>query len=275
MSDALRMPRIALGVLTLSAGVPFAAMQWAELSAERDALDAEVQRLEAELARRGTHAEPDHGTSSAVEPASWGGRVLAGSDRDSDPALHSRLAAAEERQVELTTEAAALRRQLAHTRAELADWERTEGALDMALVDQRGSSAESDGTPSPELLDLMAQEERTRRRLAAVEQEHVSVQAEREEALAQLRREMFSNLQYSAIIGECGHRTGRRSFEDCSDKVRNALRPYWDRFEACVEEFNAIPAYTDSASAQDVAYSVQLDRGAVLMCDPALPETGR
>jgi hypothetical protein len=193
----------------------------------------------------------------------YGGSALAsGAPQD--------LAAAEEQRVQLATEAAALRRELARTRAELGGWARREGALD--LVVEPGTPRS--GAASADTLDLLEQTSRLRGRLTLADRDLEEVQVERDEALAQLRREMFNNLVYSAIIGECGHRLTPRAVDACSADVRARLSPHWSLFEACVRNTNAIPAYSQAGSAQNVNMVIRLERGAVLLCDPGLPEGG-
>ena len=260
MPRLLRITRITLGALTFGAAAPLAAMEWAELSAERDSLREEVQRLQGHL----TDEDLEDGGSTARAPATplaYGGSALAvGSSTD--------LASAEEQRVQLATEAAALRRELARTRAGLDDWERVEGTLDLA-VERRGAATNTD---RPDSIDLLDQTERLRRRLGLADRDLEEVQVERDEALAQLRREMFSNLVYSTIIGECGHRLTPRAVDACSADIRARLSPHWALFEACVRNTNAIPVYTQTERAQKVSGVLRLERGAVLMCDPGLPE---
>lgn len=258
------MPRLLVGLFTLGAAAPVIALEWRDLALERDALQARVDLLES--ARAPALGDAWSGSASpALEPAV----PYAGADLPDASALE--LARAVEGNVSLATEAASLRRQLARTRAELDGWVRPEGSLDMRLADpSRGSAVEQD----PVMLGLAEEGDALRRRLARAGRDMDEVQLERDEALAQLRREMFSNLTYSAIIGECGQRTGRRAFDDCAIQVRAALNPRWRQFEACVLNYNAIPAYSQDASAQSVMNALRLDRGAVLMCDPGLPEGG-
>lgn len=265
MARLLRLTRVAVGALTLGTAAPLAAMEWSELSAERDALQGEVQRLRAHLLRQqGSDVDADRNGADLYGPqGAYGGSPL--------PAVSSdALAIAAEEHVQLTTQAAALRRELARARAELDAWERPEGTLDIP-VELRGD----DQDPArQEYLDLLGETDQLRRRLVSSDRDLEEVQLERDEALAQLRREMFSTLLYSTIIGECGHRSTPRAVEACADEVRTALHPHWARFEACVQAFNAVPAYSQSNSARDLTNAVRLDRGAVLMCDPGLPEGG-
>ena len=144
----------------------------------------------------------------------------------------------------------------------------------MSVAGSDRSPAADSAAREQKIIDLSEQQEALHRRLKAATRDVEEVQADRDEALSQLRHEMFTNLVYSAIIGECGHRSTTRGVESCSDHVWAALRPQWERFDSCVQHYNAIPAYTQAASAQQVAYAVRLDRGAVLMCDPHLPEGG-
>jgi len=181
------------------------------------------------------------------------------------------VASVAEDRLELATQAAALRRELADTRAQLASWDRTDGELDLAVGTPRGSSR---GGSQDQLIDLSGATEKLRRRLIQSDHDLEEVQVERDEALAQLRREMFSNLLYTTIIGECGQRNTQRGVAKCSDQVRDTLRPRWGRFESCVRDYNAIPAYSQETSAQNVHNALRLSRGAVLMCDPGLPEGG-
>ncbi|MCK6506036.1 hypothetical protein L6R53_22085 [Myxococcota bacterium] len=259
MPRLLQYTRVTLGALTIGAAAPLAAMQWADLAAERDALRQEVQRLQAQGAMD-TGAAPERPAQATV---SYGGSAL-GEGAWTD------LAEAEEQRVQLATEAASLRRELARTRAELQGWERAEGSLDL-VVESRGATT---GAPAPETLDLLEQTRQLRGRLSLADRDLDEVQVERDEALAQLRREMFNNLVYSAIIGECGHRLTPRAVDACSAEVRARLSPHWSLFESCVRNTNAIPAYSQAGSAQNVSRVIRLERGAVLLCDPGLPEGG-
>lgn len=259
MANLLRIPRSVIGVLTLTAAAPVVAVEWTDLVAERDALSDEVARLRSAAPA----TAPIEAAPPDVAVAGYAGVSLPlGSAEE--------LAHAWEDQTQLATEAAALRRELAATRARLDAWDRREGNLDLDVQDapETGSAAESQATV------LLARSDALRRRLQRADRDLDEVQLERDEALAELRREMFTNLVYSIIIGECGHRTGKRAFDACATDVRAALTPHWKRFEACVRDFNAVPAYTDLTRAADVNYAVRLDRGAVLMCDPSLPEGG-
>ncbi len=263
MASLLRLPRLAVGALTLSAAAPVVVMEWRDLVQERDALRGELADLRAERAR--WDAAPMARTPAAGDSAelSYAGEPLA--DVGSAAAT-----AAEERTV-LQAEAAALRRQLEAARGAGIDWERSEGGLDMSLAGDDGSAGSA---AEAELVTLQEEGTLLRRRLQASDRDMEEVQLERDEALDQLRREMFTNLQYSAIIGECGRRTSQRGFDECADGVREALRPHWRRFESCVRNYNAIPAYVEPSQAKKVSNVIRLDRGAVLMCDPGLPEGG-
>lgn len=261
MARLLRYSRVAVGVLTLGTAAPLAALEWGALSAERDALQGEVERLRADLERQQAMAAASRARGTAAATAYAGSPLLTVTGDD--------MAAASEERVQLTTEAAALRRELARTRAELGSWERPEGTLDLVVEPERGQARADD-----QLVDLMGQTEQLRRRVVRGDRDLEEVQVERDEALAQLRREMFSNLLYTAIIGECGHRNTPKAVEECANSVRDGLRPHWARFESCVRDYNAVPAYSQAASAQNVSNALRLARGAVLMCDPRLPEGG-
>lgn len=274
-TDARRWWRMGVGLLALGTGLPILAMEWAELRDERDALAAEVRMLRA----RSDGASPGRArvepslapTDPAAVGSSYAGEPLPEADARS-------LAWAFERQTQLSTEAAALRRELARGRSgdgssqAEEDAARQEGEL-LAPIALRGSSGEGASGGGVEL-DLGATEQ-LRRRLERSAADLDEVQAERDEALAMLRREMFNSLLYSAVLGECGHRVTARAVDLCADQVRTRLGSQWTRFDACLRETNAVPSYTTAASARGVDGAVMLERGVVLMCDPRLPEGGR
>lgn len=259
----LKLPRAAIGVLTLTAAAPVAVMEWQDLVQQRDALQAQVDTLQA---MGSGHAHDVTVDELEARPASYAGEAL-------DPTSLEELSRVREERTQLAIEAAALRRELARSRTTpQAGWDRAEGTLDdLGFVDAPAAASGSASEP----VDLLFEEGQIlRRRLQAADRDMEEVQVERDEALAQLRREMFTSLLYSSIIGECGHRNGKRAFDACAEDVRTALYPHWQRFESCIRDYNAVPAYTQTATAQDVFYAVRLDRGAVLMCDPQVPEGG-
>jgi len=268
VSRVYRTTRFVVGALTLSAAVPVAGLEWRDLTRQRDELQDQVTLLQDRVdAQESLLAESAGQAGPGPEVVSYGGDALP------EPSAQD-LAVASEEQLQLAVEAASLRRELARTRAEVASWERTEGTLDMSVAGPGRDPAARTGAASRELIDLQGEQDVLHRRLKAASRDLEEVQADRDEALAQLRREMFTNLVYSAIIGECGHRGTSHGVETCADHVWEQLRPRWDRFESCVQHYNAIPAYTQAASAQQVTNAVRLERGAVLMCDPRLPEGG-
>lgn len=259
MSQVLRYSHIGVGVLTLSTGVPLLAMEWSELSQERDDLAAEVEVLRDRLDRASVVAPPG---SSPQALLTYAGRTLHSDDG---------LAIASEQTTLLQTESASLRRELDRLREAPPSWQRGEADIGLLIESEPRSSGEfrDAGVELDDTVDLL------RRRLVGASRDLEDVQADRDEALAMLRREMFNNLQFSAVIGECGHRLTARSVNDCADRVRGLLAPEWSRFDACVREVNAVPTYSQAEAARNVANALQLERGAILMCDPGLPEGGR
>lgn len=256
MSMILRYSRIGVGLLAVGTGVPLLALEWSELSQERDELAAEVAILEGQVERLG--AEPERGSSVDL-PLAHAGRSI-------DSQASATMVA--EQALVLQTETAALRRELDRLRGAPQGWQRPEGDIS-PLVEAESASVGSSREPGLELDDTV---DVLQRRLVGATRDLEDVQADRDEALAMLRREMFSNLVYSAMIGECGHRLTARAVAECSDLVRSALAPEWTRFDACVREVNAVPTYSQAEAARDVANALQLERGAILMCDPGLPE---
>ncbi len=259
MSQVLRYSRIGVGVLTLGTGVPLLAIEWSELSQERDDLAAEVDLLRSRLEYAA--AVPARGSTRDL-PLAYAGRPLLDDQG---------LAIASEQTTLLQTESASLRRELDRLREAPPQWQRGEGDIGLLIEPPSPPSGESRdaGLELDDTVDVL------RRRLVGASRDLEDVQADRDEALAMLRREMFNNLQFSAVIGECGHRLTSRSVNDCADRVRALLAPEWSRFDACVREVNAVPTYSQAEAARNVANALQLERGAILMCDPGLPEGGR
>ncbi len=267
MAKLLRIPRVVIGALTLGAAAPVVALEWRDLAEERDSLAAELERTRSQLAR---HDSPDHASSGDDGSGNLGARPVVSYAGQQMSGTGAELARAHEEWTQLMTETAALRRELAAASSTPATWTRPEGQLDLDVDSDRSAGAVADG----HLFQLMAEGEQLRGRLRRADRDLDEVQLERDEALEQLRREMFTNLLYTAIIGECGRRNSQRGFDTCADGVRSSLHPHWRRFESCVRDYNAIPSYATASSAQNFNNVVRLDRGAVLMCDPGLPEGG-
>lgn len=88
-----------------------------------------------------------------------------------------------------------------------------------------------------------------------------------------LAEEIFRNLQQQALVGECAGRDTFRGFSNCEEAWRGYFAQIKPSVMDCIVERRDTPVYIRNRDAKEVQGARPMDRGAIILCDSALPET--